>query len=88
MILKIPERDEDGYLLAMDSWTAEIGRAMAEADEVELDEIKWTLILKAREYYEENAVVPPIRAFAKHIEEEKNCIQAIDDRLDETRYQI
>ncbi len=56
--MKIPERDGDGYLLAMDSWTPGIGRAMAEADGIELDEIKWAQILKAREYYEDNAVVP------------------------------
>ena len=48
----IPERDADGYLLAMDSWTPEIGQAMAEIDNVELDETKWAQILKAREYYE------------------------------------
>jgi sulfur relay (sulfurtransferase) DsrC/TusE family protein len=48
----IPERDGDGYLLEMGSWTPEIGRAMAEADGYELNEKKWEQILKAREYYE------------------------------------
>jgi TusE/DsrC/DsvC family sulfur relay protein len=70
----IPERDADGYLLAMDSWTPEIGQAMAEIDNVELDETKWAQILKAREYYEENAVVPPIRTFAKYIGEDKKDV--------------
>ena len=51
----------------MNEWTPEIGRAMAEADGVELDDTKWQQILKAREYYEDNAVVPPIRKFAKYI---------------------
>ena len=65
--MQLPERDGDGYLLDMNAWTPEIGRAMAEADGVEIDDIKWDQILKAREYYEDNAVVPPIRKFAKFI---------------------
>jgi tRNA 2-thiouridine synthesizing protein E len=66
--MELPERDGDGYLLDMNAWTEEIGRAMAEADGVELDDDKWQQILKAREYYEEENVVPPIRKFAKYIE--------------------
>jgi tRNA 2-thiouridine synthesizing protein E len=65
--MQIPERDGDGYLLDMNTWTPEIGRAMAEVDGVEIDDTKWQQILKAREYYEDNAVVPPIRKFAKYI---------------------
>jgi tRNA 2-thiouridine synthesizing protein E len=65
--MQLPERDGDGYLVDMNAWTPEIGRAMAEADGVELDDVKWEQILKAREYYEENAVVPPIRKFAKYM---------------------
>ena len=38
-------------------------------DAVEIDDVKWQQILKAREYYEEHAVVPPIRKFAKYIGE-------------------
>ena len=66
--MDIPERDGDGYLVEADAWTPEIARAMAEADEVELDDEKWEQILKAREYYEEFSVVPPIRKFSKYIE--------------------
>ena len=45
MSVEIPERDGDGYLLSMSDWTPEIGRAMAELDEVELDDVKWGQIL-------------------------------------------
>jgi len=65
--MQLPERDGDGYLVDSTEWTPEIARAMAAADEVELDDVKWDQILKAREYYEEHAVVPPIRKFSKHI---------------------
>ena len=61
------KRDGDGYLLDMNEWTPEIGQAMAESDGVELDESKWDQIIKAKEYYEENAVVPPIRKFARYV---------------------
>lgn len=66
--MQLPERDGDGYLVDMNDWTPEIGRAMAEADDYELDDTKWEQILKAREYYEENNVVPPIRKFAKYLQ--------------------
>jgi tRNA 2-thiouridine synthesizing protein E len=65
--MDLPERDGDGYLTDMNNWSEEIGRAMAEADGVELDDEKWSHILKAREYYDEEAVVPPIRKFAKYL---------------------
>ena len=65
--MQLPERDGDGYLVDMNAWTPEIGRSMAEADGIEIDDTKWEQILKAREYYEENAVVPPIRKFAKYM---------------------
>lgn len=66
--MEIPERDGDGYLTNMNAWTPEIGQAMAQADGFELDEVKWGHILKAREFYEEEQSVPPIRKFAKLLE--------------------
>ena len=67
MKLQLPERDGDGYLIDSSVWTSEIAHAMAQVDDVELDDTKWQQILKAREYYEEHAVVPPIRKFSKYM---------------------
>ena len=72
--MEIPERDGDGYLTEMSVWTPEIARAMAAVDEVELDEVKWAQILKAREYYEDFNVVPPIRKFAKYLGEDQKAM--------------
>jgi len=72
--MEIPARDGDGYLVSMGDWTPEIGRKMAEADGVELDDAKWTQILKAREYFEEHAAVPPIRKFAKYLGEDQKLL--------------
>lgn len=67
----IPERDGDGYLLNRDTWTPDIGQAMAEVDGVPLDDVKWSHILKARQYYDDFGVVPPIRKFAKFAGEDQ-----------------
>lgn len=72
--MELPGRDGDGYLLDMNCWTPEIGRAMAEADGYRLDDARWKHIMKAREYYEEFASVPPIRKFAKYVGEDQKDI--------------
>jgi TusE/DsrC/DsvC family sulfur relay protein len=69
--MEIPQRDGDGYLIERDAWTPEIARAMAEADGLALNEVKWAHITKAREYYESFGVVPPIRKFAKYVEDDQ-----------------
>jgi dissimilatory sulfite reductase related protein len=74
MKLQLPERDGDGYLVDSSVWTSEIAHAMAQADDVELDVTKWQQILKAREYYEEHAVVPPIRKFSKYMGEDQKAM--------------
>jgi len=71
MSVEIPERDGDGYLTDMSAWTEEIARAMAEADGFDLNEERWNQVLKAREYYEEHATVPPIRKFSKYLGADK-----------------
>lgn len=65
--MDLPERDGDGYLADMNLWSKEIGQAMADADGIAISDDQWEQILKAREYYEEYSVVPPIRKFSKHI---------------------
>jgi tRNA 2-thiouridine synthesizing protein E len=72
--MNIPDRDGDGYLIDMNKWTPEIGRAMAEVDGVALDDTKWTHILKAREFFEEHSVVPPIRKFSKYVGQDQKEI--------------
>jgi tRNA 2-thiouridine synthesizing protein E len=68
MKMDLPARDGDGYLQDMSEWTEEVARAMAEADNYELTDQKWEMIMKAREYYDEYQQVPPVRKFAKYID--------------------
>ena len=70
----LPERDGDGYLVDMGAWTPEIGREMAQVDGVQLDDAQWEQIMRAREYYDMHAVVPPIRKFAKFIGEDQKAM--------------
>ena len=72
--MSLPERDGDGYLKDMGAWTPEIAKAMAEADNFELDDARWEQIMKAREYFEEYSTVPPIRKFAKYLNEDKKAM--------------
>ncbi len=74
MTTQIPERDGDGYLLDMNQWTPEIGKAMAEADGIEMTDEKWEQILQARACYEDQAVVPPIRKFSKYIKADQKLM--------------
>jgi TusE/DsrC/DsvC family sulfur relay protein len=72
--MDLPERDGDGYLLNMDDWSEEVGQAMADLDGVTLDDQKWGHIKKAREYYDEYSVVPPIRKFSQYVGEDKKVL--------------
>jgi len=69
--MNLPERDGDGYLADMNLWSKDIGQAMADADGVSLNDEQWDQILKARDYYDEYSVVPPIRKFVKHLGADK-----------------
>ena len=65
------DRTGNGYLVDPTIWSEDIMYEMAKEDDYEItDEIKGH-ILKAREYYDENASVPPIRTFSKYVEQDK-----------------
>jgi len=72
--MNLPDRDGDGYLVDMSAWTEQVARSMAQVDDYELDDEKWTQIMKAREYFDEFGSVPAIRKFAKYLGEEQNVV--------------
>lgn len=69
--MSVLERDGDGYLLDRDQWSREVAQAMVEADGYTMSEVKWAHVMKAREYYDEYGVVPPIRKFAQYVGEDQ-----------------
>jgi len=60
--------DSEGYLVDRGDWTPEVASEIARRDGYDVSQEHWKLINSAREMYEENAVVPPIRKFAKAME--------------------
>jgi dissimilatory sulfite reductase related protein len=59
------QTDGEGFLTNRDDWNEEVARELARRDEFEIDDQIMKFILDARQMYEADGVVPPIRRFAK-----------------------
>lgn len=57
--------DGDGFLLNPSDWNEEVMKELAEKDGMQLTDEHIKYIMSAREVYEETAMVPRIRDFAK-----------------------
>jgi tRNA 2-thiouridine synthesizing protein E len=57
--------DGEGFLVNRDDWSEEAARELARRDGMEVDERILKYINDAREMYDNDGVVPPIRLFAK-----------------------
>jgi len=60
------QTDGDGFLLDRDEWSEQVMRELAENDDFVLTDEHIKYILSAREMFEEEGTVPPLRTFAKH----------------------
>jgi len=67
-------RTGNGYLMDPTEWSLEIMHKMAIEDEVELTDSMVAQILAARDYFDENSSVPPIRTFAKVVGIDKKVL--------------
>ncbi len=61
------ELDAEGFLANRDDWSEEVAIELAKADGFEMTEEVMGYIRAARQMYEEDGVVPPIRKFAKAV---------------------
>jgi tRNA 2-thiouridine synthesizing protein E len=68
------DRTGNGYLVDPTEWSLEIMHEMATEDEVTLSDSQVMQIEKAREYFDENSSVPPIRTFAKVVGIDKKIL--------------
>lgn len=59
------EVDGDGFLIDRDVWNLDVMVALAKNDGVELTTDMEEMIMLAREMYEEDQTVPPLRVFSK-----------------------
>ncbi|MEJ2446727.1 MAG: TusE/DsrC/DsvC family sulfur relay protein [Anaerolineales bacterium] len=64
-ILDTVDFDEEGYLIDPDDWSEELGRAIADALEVELTDRHWQVIHFARKDFQETGDPPGLRRIAE-----------------------
>ena len=65
------DRTSNGSLNDPTIWSEEVMLEMAKEDGIELTDSQINQIKMAREYYDENSAVPPIRTFAKYVKADK-----------------
>lgn len=59
------ETDEQGYLVNLDDWSEELAAALAEKDDLKLNDSHWEVINMIRSFYQENGTAPAMRALIK-----------------------
>ena len=59
--------DGDGFLVNRGDWSEEVMHRLAASDSMSLNDEHIAYIRKAREMYDEDGTVPPIRIFAKAV---------------------
>lgn len=61
------ETDEEGYLTELGQWDEEVGKFLAQQENVELTPQHWEVINFLREYYTEFQIAPAVRVLTKAI---------------------
>lgn len=67
MLTDAPQTDPEGYLVSRDDWSRELAVAMAAADDIDLTEAHWEVILFLQEYFDHYEIAPAIRILTKQI---------------------
>ncbi len=71
------ETDNEGFLLNRDQWSPEIAHVIASRDGYELPGEHMRYIEAARQMFDANGVVPPIRRFTKATDTDKKELFAM-----------
>ncbi len=61
------ETDEEGYLVNLTDWSEDVGKFLAQSENVELTPNHWEVIGFLREYYNEFQIAPAVRVLTKAI---------------------
>jgi len=61
------EVDDDGYLVNLGDWSAELATWMAEQDALTLTDSHWEVINFLRDYYQKYQIAPMIKILVKEI---------------------
>ena len=62
---KTIDTDEQGYLVNLDDWSAELAEQLANKDNLQLTPAHWEVINMIRDFYQENGTAPAMRALTK-----------------------
>lgn len=57
--------DDNGYLLNLSDWSAELAEIIAQKEGIQLTEMHWEIIYAVREFYQEYKTSPAIRMLVK-----------------------
>lgn len=61
------ETDEEGYLLNLADWNEDIGKVLAQGENVDMTDAHWEVVNFLREYYNEYQIAPAVRVLTKAI---------------------
>ncbi len=61
------ETDEEGYLLNLSEWNEDIGKVLAQGENVEMTPSHWEVVNFLRDYYNEYQIAPAVRVLTKAI---------------------
>ena len=61
------ETDEEGYLVNLADWNEEIGKVIAQGENVEMTPSHWEVVNFLRDYYNEYQIAPAVRVLTKAI---------------------
>ena len=61
------ETDEEGYLLNLAEWNEDIGKVLAQSENVEMTDAHWEVVNFLRDYYNEYQIAPAVRVLTKAI---------------------
>ncbi|MRX26637.1 TusE/DsrC/DsvC family sulfur relay protein [Kangiella sp. HZ709] len=64
------KRDKEGYLLNSEQWSEQVARAIADDEDLDLNEDHWQVIHYVRNFYEEFNTSPSIRPLVKYLQQE------------------
>jgi tRNA 2-thiouridine synthesizing protein E len=65
----MPERDAEGYLIEPGDWNEDVARALAEDENIALNDDHWDVLRFMRAFYEEHQVAADARFVIKHLAE-------------------
>ena len=64
---KTYETDEEGYLVNLTDWDADVANHIAKTESIDMTDQHWEVINFLREYFEEYQIAPAVRVLTKAI---------------------